>query len=465
MRHLIGLILVAAVASAGLGDQVETRRAFRALFNKEDPPNSKDEIDRVLAACDNDAGKLKTAIAADDEYDEFKPLWLNQTTTFVDTGKTWQVNFVVRVPRGYTPRKSWPVLLAAHGQGGTGEHVGKMMENLLKPEVDKYIILAPTMPGPKAYSGQPYQEQAYLAPLSWLKRRLNVDDDRVYVSGYSQGGHQAWHLAVMYPHLFAAAVPMAGVPWFEGGGLAHDLYLENLSNLPLWAIWGEKDTSGKTDVWGNAEFSRSAAKRLKELDNKLFQGTELPGAGHGDCTPDPHEFRRFLADKKRNCVPTKVTRFFHLAHHGRGYYVEATALSVKPMELSKPIEAPIPAGQKPTTQNAFAAVKNFMAKALFKTWTDLDREHNAISIRGLRVKSVRLYVTEGMFDLSRPVTIRYWSSTWTGKIPASALCMATHYADDRDQTALVYNEIDLDIMGKMKIRYEGQRSEEPAPTK
>lgn len=445
--------MLAAATSPAPGGPAEVRDALMALFAREDPPVAKQEIDRVLAACDNDAEKLKAAIVADTAYEKPRPLWQRFTTKVADGNTVYDVEFQVRVPKSYTPEKSWPLLLAAHGQGGTGGHIGAMMEELVGRQVDDYVIVAPTMPGPKFYSGQPYQEQSYLKPLTWAKRHVNIDGDRVFVVGYSQGGHCTWHLATLYPHLFAGAVPMAGVPWFEGGSLVHDMYLENLSNLPMWAIWGEKDGAAPP-VWGNVDFCRSAAKRLKELDNKLFRGTELPGVGHGGCFPSQKEFLKFLAANKRQPVPAKMAHFFHLAHHGRGYYLEATALTVKPLDLSKPIQVPVPAGQQPTNENALNAVKDHLAKSVCKVWGELDSPRNTLTVKAQSVRTVRLYVTEGMFDLSKPVTIRFWSHAWTGKVPVSARCLITHYAADRDRSALVYNEIDLDVSGKARIQYD-----------
>jgi len=44
--------------------------------------------------------------------------------------------------------------------------------------------------------------------------------------------------------------------------------------------------------------------------------------------------------------------------------------------------------------------------------------------------------------------------TWKGLIPASAECMLKHYADDRDASAIIVNEVDLDSTGRAVIRYK-----------
>lgn len=84
----------------------------------------------------------------------------------------------------------------------------------------------------------------------------------------------------------------------------------------------------------------------------------------------------------------------------------------------------------------------------------LDRPDNTLTIRPRAIRTIRLYVTDGMFDLSKPVTIRFWSGEWTARIPVSARCLLTHYAATRDQTALIYNELELDISGRVTVQYE-----------
>jgi len=260
--------------------------ALQELFKQENPPSATRQLQAVLSACDNDPVKLKALIASDTAYEAFEPGWLRRVVEVHDGEKKYDTEFHVRVPKGYTPTRSYPVLLVAHGQGGDGKSFAQFIANLLGEDVDKHILLAPPMPGPNVYSGRAYQEQAYLLPLLWTKRNLNVDDDRVVITGYSQGGHVAWHIATMFPRQFAAALPMAGKPWFEGSPFTQDMYLANLGNLPVWAIWGEKDTAPPPKI-GNVEFCRKTASRLKELGNKHFKGTELKGVGHVGCWPEP----------------------------------------------------------------------------------------------------------------------------------------------------------------------------------
>jgi dienelactone hydrolase len=458
-RTAVSALCALLAAGAALGDPPP--QAWRALLALDEPDRGQRHLREVLAACGHQPARLKEWIAADTAFEAVRPGWQKRHVSVADGSKKYNVDFWLRVPRPYTPRRSWPLLLIAHGQSGTGRTTGAAFQAFLGKAVERYVLVAPTMPGPRNYSGRSYQEQAYLKCLRWARRRLNIDDDRVYVSGYSQGGHCTWHLATMFPRHFAAAVPMAGIPWFEGGKLTSTLYLENLSNLPVWAIWGEKDGApGK--AWGNVDFCRAATARLRQLKNELYKGTELPGAGHGNCWPKSgRAFLEFLSSHRRRHRPVKFTHRFSLPHHARGYYVEAAALARKPIDFSAPLEVSVPSapGRKPTDRDVQKAVRTYLVERMFKMWIDLDRGRNMLSIRSSGISAVRIYVPDGLLDLSRPVILRFSGRTWRGGIPASAECMLRHYAATRDAAALVCNEVHMELRGHVQVKYgraEGQ---------
>jgi pimeloyl-ACP methyl ester carboxylesterase len=42
-----------------------------------------------------------------------------------------------------------------------------------------------------------------------VQARFRADPDRIYVTGYSNGGHAVWQLALAHPHRFAGIAPVA----------------------------------------------------------------------------------------------------------------------------------------------------------------------------------------------------------------------------------------------------------------
>ena len=432
-------------------DEAFLRGLFAGPFDGADSSAGRKRIDDYLARRTHDANSLQKLLATEAAYPSVEAGWHRGSVRVTDGARKHDVSFVVHVPRSYRPARPHAMLLAAHGQHGGGEGMARTVLRMLGPEAEKYLVVAPTMPGPRHYSGKAYQEQAYLRPLRWVRRRYNVDDDRICLAGYSQGGHGTWHLATLFPRHFAAAVAMAGTPWFQGAPATANLYLENLSNVRFWSIWGELDKPPAPAI-GQVQFNRAATRRLKELGNANYRGTELRGVGHGGCWPDRQAFAAFLAAGKRSAVPEKFAHFFHLEHHKRGYYLEAIRLAARPMRMDGPIR--IKLRGKPSDTDSDRAVEDHFRKLLFKMWGELDRKANRLTVRTSRIRSVRVYVTEGLFDLSQPVTVCLNGRSWRLRVPASPACMLAHYAADRDATALVVNEIDVAPAGTPRVRYK-----------
>jgi pimeloyl-ACP methyl ester carboxylesterase len=308
------------------------------------------------------------------------------------------------------------------------------------------------MPGAQAgFSARAYQEQSYLKPLAWARRNLNLDDDRVYLTGYSQGGHVSWHMAALFGHHFAAAAPVAGAPIFEGYPATTTAYLGNLANLPTWALWGELDGAPAPAV-GNVDLCRQADRRLRQLKIATYRGTELKGRGHHGCWPAGAKLLAFFAAHRRQAAPPALTHVFHLPAHRRAYYLEAVRLARKPIDFSKGVRVSVPAGARPDKDTLAKLLQQHAAKSLFRIQATREPKTNALRLRTVGVRTLRVYVLDGLLDLRRPVVIHHAGRTWRGKVAESAKCVLTHYLATRDASAPVLNEIDLEG-GKVTVRF------------
>ncbi|MFP4355619.1 MAG: hypothetical protein ACLFUJ_10905 [Phycisphaerae bacterium] len=458
VARLIPLLLIAALPGPRplLAQSDEATRAWQALFADPATPAGTERRQALLEAIGHDVEALKQLIAADSTYPARKPGWQKQQIRISAEGKGWDVEFHLRIPEGYDPKKSWPLLLVAHGMGGNGEQMGGVYQKLLGPEAEKWLILAPTMPGPKGYNAQPYQQQAHLEPMMWTRRVCNVDDERIFISGYSQGGHSTWNLVTMFPRFFAGGIPMAGVPIYRTGAPAGTLYLENALATAILHRWGENDRVGESI--GNTDLARAADKRLKIIKHPRYKGIEVAGAGHLQVWPkDGKDLVAFLNDHRRAPLPESYQRNFSFPDAGRGYYVEAIELLRKPFDLTQPTRMQVrPQDPPPTAEQIFHARRQRASRALFKFWVTLDRKTNRLGVRQRDIARMRFYIYDGMLDLSRPVILRFGSRAWRGEIPASASCMLQQYTIDRDAGRLLVNVVELDDQGQARIRHDSQ---------
>ncbi len=121
----------------------------------------------------------------------------------------------VHLPAGYTGADPTPLLFALHGGGGSGSQMRQTRQ--LDPAADElgFIVAYPDGVLGWAYAGSDLEQQgvddvAFVAELiERLDNLLVVDPDRIYVTGFSNGGFMAQTLACRLSSSFAGAAPVA----------------------------------------------------------------------------------------------------------------------------------------------------------------------------------------------------------------------------------------------------------------
>lgn len=101
--------------------------------------------------------------------------------------------------------------------------------------------------------------------IAQLMATLPIDEQRVYITGYSGGGEGTFDFVTRRPHLFAAAVPLCSVSDTAKANLIH--------HIPIWAFHGDKDEIN------DVKYSRMMIAALKKHGGKPNY-TEYPGMGH-----------------------------------------------------------------------------------------------------------------------------------------------------------------------------------------
>jgi predicted peptidase len=146
-----------------------------------------------------------------------------------------QASYLLYLPRNVrADGKKWPLILYLHGGRGRGDDLEKLMwyplpKMLGETATFPFIVITPQCP-----SGEMWTDtELLIALLDEVTANYPVDTDRVYLVGYSMGGHGAWYLAYKHAERFAAVAPMSGMsnPWWA----------TRLKNVPVWAFHGGAD--------------------------------------------------------------------------------------------------------------------------------------------------------------------------------------------------------------------------------
>lgn len=180
------------------------------------------------------------------------------------------LGYQVILPDGYgdNRERQWPLILFLHGSGRRGDKIGDLdgygLNGVAENQIDfQFIVLTPQCPVSEDWSNQ---IESLINLLEHVKSEYPVDDERVYLTGYSMGGHGSWRLAEQTPEGFAAVAPISG--WLDTKSI------EKLKNIPIWNFHGQLDET-------------VPFKRSEEIVNKLneiggdIKFTAYPDAGHG----------------------------------------------------------------------------------------------------------------------------------------------------------------------------------------
>ena len=124
----------------------------------------------------------------------------------------WQP-YSLYVPRSYDPAVANPSTLVLHGHGGSHASYNRQPGFLRDMgegggSLPGLVLITPLARGGSFYVDD--GERSTLLALDDAARRLSLDPDRQYLTGYSMGGYGVFRLAVRYPDRWAAAVSWAG---------------------------------------------------------------------------------------------------------------------------------------------------------------------------------------------------------------------------------------------------------------
>lgn len=158
--------------------------------------------------------------------------------------------FSVNVPEHYDPARRYQVRIQLHGGVGgraTNAPVGNGTVGALTGVEQIYVV-------PYAWADAPWwsadQVLNLTAIVDRLKRLYNVDENRVVLSGVSDGGTGALYVAMRQTTPFASILPLNGYLMVLALRDIDDglIFANNLRNKPIFAVNGGRDPLYPTRV-------------------------------------------------------------------------------------------------------------------------------------------------------------------------------------------------------------------------
>jgi pimeloyl-ACP methyl ester carboxylesterase len=228
------------------------------------------------------------------------------------SGKWRGQPYVLRVPDEY--RGDEPVPLLVYLSGGAGRALLGWATAREALEDTGYLVAFPQASG-MWWSDESHELVRLL--VDEMLERFNVDTNRVYLAGFSNGGTGTFFYAARWADRLAAAVSLEGAGRFgrSGGSLISP---GEFDGLPFLFVHGDHDRV--IDV----EASRESAETLrKENGDALVQLEILPGRGHDVMLgTDEGLTLAFLERHRRDPFPREVSLALDDLRSPRRYWLE-----------------------------------------------------------------------------------------------------------------------------------------------
>ncbi|MBT8146339.1 MAG: hypothetical protein KJN90_05755, partial [Gammaproteobacteria bacterium] len=163
-----------------------------------------------------------------------------------ESGDGTRFPYVILIPETYDSTRNYPVEFMLHGgvsrpyPAEPGSWWRRGFDSLRSEEK---IIVVPAAWN-EAFWWFPNQAENLQAILREVKRRYNVADNRVTLTGISDGGTGVYFFAFKQHTEWAAFMPYIGHPGAlrnPAGQVSYPLFFENLMGKPLYIVNGEED--------------------------------------------------------------------------------------------------------------------------------------------------------------------------------------------------------------------------------
>ena len=156
--------------------------------------------------------------------------------------------YLIQLPPAYDPYRSYPCILAIHGQftdasaeldWWAGRYSTEWKMAIGEAARHGFIVVAPQWRREDQFEYEATEEEhaRLLVCLRDAMRRSSIDADRIFVAGHHMGGEAAWDLALAHPDLWAGAVVVAANknPFIQHYATRNSRY------VPLYYVTGSID--------------------------------------------------------------------------------------------------------------------------------------------------------------------------------------------------------------------------------
>lgn len=297
-------ILIGALAASTAGAQTPAA-LFERFFAAEDPAAAAAVGAEIVAAgVDFDAAwaRLKQGRRyLDEKRGEYSLRWRSKSGPFF--------NNVVEVPAEYDPVRQWKLRVQLHGGVGRPSPNPAMTPAGAARPVNRIPGEPQIVLHPSGWAAAQWWDEEQvdniLRAVDALKRKYNIDETQIYLTGISDGGTGVYYLALKEPNPWSSYLPLNGslaVLRNPATGADGEMHGNNLVNAPLYVVNGEHD-----HLYPVAQVEPHMAWLKRMGVNVLFR--PQAGAQHNTAwwPTERAGFEQFVRDHPRQAHPPALS--------------------------------------------------------------------------------------------------------------------------------------------------------------
>jgi dienelactone hydrolase len=306
--------VIAVIAALAFGTTAVNQRPSEPLVDKffaAESPAAAESLAGQMSSLDFDYlyGRLKQGRQyLDEKRGEYSLRWKSKSGPYF--------NNVVDVPADYDPAQKWQLRVQLHGG------VGRPSPNAQPPGRAAAAGDKPSGRSPNRIEGE---KQIYLHPSGWmsaqwwdeeqvdnilravdvLKRKYNIDESKIYITGISDGGTGVYYMALKEPNPWSSYLPLNGslaVLRNPQNGADGEMHGNNFVNAPMYIVNGEND-----QLYPVADVEPHIAWLKKMGVNVTFR--PQPGAQHNTAwwPTERAPFEQFVREHARVPHPAALS--------------------------------------------------------------------------------------------------------------------------------------------------------------
>jgi pimeloyl-ACP methyl ester carboxylesterase len=347
-------------------------------------------------------------------------------------------HYALNIPAGYDPSRRYPVRIQLHG-GIDSRSDNRPRNNgeigALAGAEQIYVI-------PYAWESAPWWSNDQIlnlnAILDSLKRVYNVDENRVVLSGVSDGGTGTYFMAMRNTTPFASFLPLNGFimvlslhPSEEGR-----LFPQNLRNKPLFVV------NGGRDPLYPASYVEPFVRHLKEGGVEIDYRPQPEAAHNTQWWPQVRDgFEKFVAEHPREPHPARLTWEAAEDTGKRAHWLEIDRIAGE--EARGIAEDRMPDVNRMRGLNSEGLM---FLRPIPTGRVDAVATGNNIDVSTRGVLRFRLLLSPDRFDLTRPIRVTVNGREMLNRrIAADVRTLLKWAARDNDRTMLYAAEVLIEV--------------------